>query len=104
MEKPTVRIGEKLNHDYLVKESQPIELLKNEAEKKIEIILLITIVFAMISCNETEKNDATSETTTGNSIELSTATLKGDELIKTNFGDIQLNQSYLSKESLAKLN
>lgn len=39
-----------------------------------------------------------------NAVNLQNATLQGDELIKTNFGDIQLNQSYITKESIAKLN
>ena len=37
-------------------------------------------------------------------VPLSEATLQGDELIKTNFGDIQLDQSFINKESIAKLN
>lgn len=39
-----------------------------------------------------------------NTVTLEKATLQGDELIKTNFGDIELKQTYLTKESIAKLN
>lgn len=39
-----------------------------------------------------------------NTVSLQNATLQGDELIQTNFGDIQLNQTYITKESIANLN
>jgi hypothetical protein len=60
------------------------------------------------SCNQPQQQN---ETTTDNSnsagekgISLAAATLQGNELIKTNFGDIQLNESYISAGSMDKLN
>ncbi|PZX52051.1 DUF1214 domain-containing protein [Algoriphagus chordae] len=62
-------------------------------------ILLIAVCLASFSYSQAQSN-----TNTDKAIELSKASLQGDELIKTDFGDIQLTQSYISKESIEKLN
>lgn len=68
---------------------------------KIKALLLATVAAVTFSCNQPQSNE---ETTNDHAVALSEATLQGDELIKTNFGDIQLNQSYLTKSSIDKLN
>ncbi len=42
--------------------------------------------------------------TKGQCVPIESATLHGNELIKTEFGDIHLNETYLTKESITKLN
>lgn len=70
-----------------------------------KVLFLFAITAALSSCNQQpQKEVATKPTPGGNAVSLADATLEGDELIKTNFGDIQLNQSYITKESIAKLN
>jgi hypothetical protein len=68
---------------------------------KLEALLMITIIGVITACNQPQSKDAL---IANNAVSLTDATLEGDELIKTNFGDIQLNQSYITKESIAKLN
>jgi hypothetical protein len=68
---------------------------------KLKSLSLITLIGVMAACNPPQTNDAA---VVNNAIPLTDATLQGDELIKTNFGDIQLTQSYITKESIAKLN
>jgi hypothetical protein len=70
-------------------------------------LLLVTITVVAFSCNQSSTetaNEGDAEIKSGNAVPLSAATLQGDELISTNFGDIQLKQSYLTKESIDKLN
>lgn len=68
---------------------------------KFKALLMITIIGVIAACNQPHSKDAL---IASNAVSLTDATLQGDELIKTNFGDIQLNQSYITKESIAKLN
>ncbi len=70
-------------------------------------LLLITVTAVAFSCKQSSTEAASvgdAEIKSGNAVALSAATLQGNELIKTNFGDIQLNQSYITKESIDKLN
>ncbi|GMQ25393.1 DUF1254 domain-containing protein [Algoriphagus sp. oki45] len=59
-----------------------------------ELSLLFLIVF--ISCNQEVKIDT--------KIPLSDAQLVGNEIIETDFGDIQLNETYITKSSIQTLN
>ncbi len=68
---------------------------------KFKALLMIAIIGVITSCNQPQSKVAL---VANNAVSLADATLQGDELIKTNFGDIQLNQSYITKESIAKLN
>lgn len=68
-------------------------------------LLLFVITAALLSCNQQpQKEVATKHATGGNAVALADATLQGDELIKTDFGDIQLNETYITKESIKTLN
>ncbi len=68
---------------------------------KFKTLSMITIIGVIAACNQPQSKDTL---VANNAVSLTDATLQGDELIKTNFGDIQLNQSYITKESIAKLN
>ena len=72
------------------------------------IILLAALFFLNMGCNQPgQKGDSSednSNSKNGDAVSLSSATLEGDELIKTSFGDIQLTESYLTKASIEKLN
>ena len=68
-------------------------------------LLLLVLTVALTSCNQQPQKDAaTNFEASSNTIPLATATLTGDELIKTDFGDIQLDQTYITQESIDKLN
>src|SRR6187431_1104145 len=72
------------------------------------VVLLLLTTPGVMSCNQSESNLETttrrSDSMKKKSIPLSSATLQGNELIQTNFGEIQLTETYISKESLVKLN
>ncbi len=68
-------------------------------------LLLIAITAILSSCNQQpQKEVATKPDTSSNAIALADATLQGDELIKTDFGDIQLNETYITQKSIKILN
>lgn len=61
---------------------------------KFKALAMITLLAVITACNQPQTKDAPEA---NNAVSLTEATLEGDELIKTNFGDIHLNQSYLPK-------
>jgi hypothetical protein len=69
--------------------------------KKIKPLFLIGIAIAICSCNNPQSKETL---TNNNAIPLISANLKGDELIKTDFGDIQMEQTFITQESIDKLN
>src|SRR5450631_97380 len=68
--------------------------------KKINLLTIVFSFLVMISCNQTEKKDGNQK----KEVDLASATLEGNEIIKTNFGDIQLTETYLTKASIDSLN
>jgi hypothetical protein len=66
-------------------------------------LFLLGLSTAILSCNQQQTKEIATDTSS-NAIPLATATLKGDELIKTDFGDIQLEQTFITPESIDKLN
>ena len=64
---------------------------------KFKSLQMIAIFGVITACNQPQSKD---EPVADNAVSLTDATLEGDELIKTNFGDIELIQSYITKESI----
>jgi hypothetical protein len=75
---------------------------------KYKALLLLAIVAVFFGCNQSTSKEATgegnAEKVSENSVSLAEATLEGNELIRTDFGDIQLKETYITKESIEKLN
>ena len=75
---------------------------------KLKSLLLLALVTVFFSCNQPASKEVTTNGNTENAnekaVSLVDATLQGDELIKTDFGDIQMNQTFITKESIDKLN
>ena len=68
-------------------------------------IAISVSIFLLQGCgNSTQKEDSTVTSSQNNGVELANATLEGTELINTDFGDIQINETYLTRESISKLN
>jgi hypothetical protein len=68
--------------------------------KKINLLTIAVSFLVIISCNQTEKKDGDQK----KEVDLANATLEGNETIKTNFGEIQLTETYLTKASIDSLN
>ncbi|MCG2461264.1 DUF1214 domain-containing protein [Flavobacteriaceae bacterium F89] len=65
-------------------------------------ILMVAVTTSVIaSCNQPQPKESSENS---KAVALSEATLKGDELIRTDFGDIQMDQTYITQESIDKLN
>ena len=60
---------------------------------KFQTLLLLSIIAAISGCKQPQTKEAP---VNNNAVALADATLKGDELIKTDFGDIQLNETYIN--------
>ncbi|WP_299781715.1 DUF1214 domain-containing protein [uncultured Formosa sp.] len=69
---------------------------------KLKAPLLLVIMGVIAACNQPQPKAIVQNTT--ETISLTEATLQGDELIKTNFGNIQLKESYLTETSIQNLN
>jgi hypothetical protein len=70
----------------------------------IQTLILVTTTVVLSSCNQSQPKEESNEVKVSNAVALVDATLKGDELIKTDFGDIQMDQTFITKESIDKLN
>ena len=67
----------------------------------LKVLLLLSSIVVISACNQSQPHQTAEN---NNAIALADATLTGDELIKTDFGDIQMNQTYITKTSIDKLN
>src|SRR6187200_267454 len=72
--------------------------------KTINILLVVVSISATMNCDQSQGKSELAAMINGKGVSLLKATLQGNELIKTCFGDIQLTESYLTKESIDKLN
>ena len=72
--------------------------------KIINTLLVVVSISATMNCDQSQGKSELAAMNNVKGVSLSKATLQGNELIKTCFGDIQLTESYLTKESIDKLN